>query len=134
MSIFKGRCGICLHGFGFRFVDSQLNDSFYAYCAFCGRTALFGLRGVPSKVPRDWGYRIGHDSQKFIQSCECGGRFRQNAEPRCPKCGSEIGTPEFEGYVNKMMGPQWDWRQYGGQFCMVIGERVVRDNWQIESI
>ena len=138
MNVSKTNCAVCGQGFGYRFVDHQLNYSAYAHCNRCGQAAIFNLRRVPDHIPV-LGFRIGAEHEEYINGCECGGAFKSGAQPRCPTCSTEISTAILEDLVLAHFEPQgeWnraggplDWRRAGGQFCMVIDERVVRDVWR----
>ncbi len=78
-------------------------------CSECGQryTATWGgTFGVELLHCEDCGSELAVDRaeltgcadvESIVQPCLCGGRFTQNARPRCPSCGSPEHVADPEG-------------------------------------
>jgi hypothetical protein len=135
MSDQVGRCEHCLERFGYRLIHNGFNDTAYAYCDKCGRTALFStLSPKPQGVP-DLSYQhIGPDIERYLKPCLCGGRFIYNSAPRCPHCGKELSPAVASNWIEPNASGTalgWRWQQnWLGLYCVVIEQRQVDDPWR----
>ena len=129
-------CESCRVGFTYFLVHNGFNDSAYAYCDTCGMTAL--LSGWSKKIPAGVNLKIheviSESVEPFLQKCTCGGTFRRDASPRCPRCNSKLSATEAAKYIEaNAPGAKkgWRWqRNWQGLYCITIEGRVVNDNWK----
>ena len=125
----------CGARFGYFLVHNGFNDSAFAYCDGCGRTAL--LSAWFDDIPDDAAlYHYGPvsvEAEPWLESCECGGAFRANASPRCPGCTCKLSAQEARSWIEaNAPGTAKGWRWQGGWhglYCIVIERRSVEDNW-----
>ncbi len=86
-----GKCEMCSKNFGYALIHNGFNDSAYAYCDICGETAI--LSGWFNDIPAQSNFKlhqvISEEVEPFLKSCECGGRFKNDASPRCLHCNTE---------------------------------------------
>jgi hypothetical protein len=127
------QCYNCSARFGYRLIHNGFNDSAYAYCDTCGRTALLSLYSeIPSDVSIDYGM-IDQAVEPHISNCNCGGHFRANASPRCPHChmalSAEKLTPAIEAAASGTKAG-WRWqRNWTGLYAIIIEGRKMNDPW-----
>ncbi len=87
----RGICDRCDQAFPYYLIHSGFNDSYYAYCDLCGKTAILDSYSPSLSQPRLQRVSLGRipaELEGKLCPCECGGRFVVNAGPRCPHCGS----------------------------------------------
>jgi hypothetical protein len=131
----KGTCEHCGATFSYYLVHNGFNDSTYAYCDTCGRTAILSLSTMEErigKLPR-LVVPIPNALEQHLVSCGCGGRFRAAGVPRCPACreslSPESATTWIEGNApGARHGWRWQ-RSWHGLYAIVIGENEVFDPW-----
>ena len=90
------------------------------------------------KIPKHTGLKfhqaITESVEPLLKPCECGGRFRRGASPRCPHCNSELSAIEATKYIEaNAPGTKggWRWQQdWVGLYCIIIEDRMVKDNWK----
>ena len=72
--------------------------------------------------------------EPLLRTCDCGGRFKASAAPRCPHCRSELSASEAKQYLEAAApgtGKGWRWQEtWSGLYCIVIGDKLVNDNWK----
>jgi hypothetical protein len=134
-----GECEHCHHKFPYYLIHNGFNDSFYAYCDRCGRTALISSwvfvkeRRLTEEQQRNLPQgQIARRLEADLSSCECGGRFLAGASPRCPAC-NEVLSPEraAEWIEANASGAKkgWRWqRSWSGLYCIVVNGLSVSDN------
>jgi hypothetical protein len=136
-----GKCDKCMVEFKYYLVHNGFNESCYAYCDSCGRTAFLWL--VPSKIPEQYrnyfkrmpiGEKINGDIESFMEKCSCGGTFKHDASPRCPSCKNQLSAIAAKEYIEKNApGTRkgWKWQNnWDDLYAIVIENNVVRDNWR----
>ena len=131
-----GNCEHCRKVFPYYLIHSGFNNSWYAYCNRCGMTAILDYwnerRPQLETCPQH--QAICEEMERYVKSCECGGRFRRGASPRCPGCYQELSAVEASRYIqNNAEGTPvgWTWqRNWTGRYCIVIGDRVVQNNFR----
>ena len=129
----KGSCEHCTNEFRFELIHNGLNQSAYAYCNQCGMVALLdvGSEDRPG-IPRH--RAISAEGEALLSGCSCGGRFRSDAVPRCPKCRGALDAAKASEYINAAIQPVaagWKWQSHWhGLYCMVVEKRFVRNNWK----
>jgi len=131
-----GACEHCGARFGYFLVHNGFNESSFAYCEGCGRTAL--LSGWFDDIPDDAGFHhqgpVSVEAEAWLQSCACGGAFRANASPRCPKCNGKLSAQEARSWIEANApgtAKGWHWQGgWHGLYCIVIERRSVEDNWR----
>lgn len=131
----EATCAHCSARFGYFLVHNGFNDSAYAYCDTCGKTAI--LSGWAKNIPADVGLPMHQPITPAIEThldaCSCGGRFRAHASPRCPHCRYLLDaaglTAEIEQNAPGTKGG-WRWQQdWSGVYAIVIENRMTQDNW-----
>ena len=132
----RGNCSNCHEEFEYTLIHNGFNDSSYAYCDTCGTTAVLSgwYNGIPKGVNETFQGAINHDTEPFLESCECGGTFRCDAAPRCPHCNIEINATDAAEFIERNApGTQQGWRwqkSWTGLYCIVVDGKCVRDNWK----
>ena len=128
-------CAACGDSFGYYLVHNGFNDSAYAYCDACGLTALFDgwSESIPSGVELKVHGPITVELEPQIRPCECGGRFRRSASPRCPKCKAVIDPVVSAAFIEPNApgtAKGWRWqRSWSGLYAMIVEDRSVKDPW-----
>jgi len=126
-----GKCEHCRKTFPYYLIHSGFNNSWYAYCNRCGMTAI--LDYFNERRPRLDGCALHQaiciEMEPHIKSCECGGRFRRGASPRCPACHQELSAAEASIYIHSDADLRWQ-QNWTGLNCIVIGDRVVQNNFR----
>jgi hypothetical protein len=116
-------------------VHAGLNECAYAYCEACGMVSLLHARsgGAPESVHLAPHRRIDASIEPHLARCECGGRFRESAVPRCPSCHARLSAEAMAGPIEEDMPAArdgWEWqRDWEGLYCFIVNGRWVEDNW-----
>lgn len=130
-----GHCEHCGHSFGYMLIHNGFNESVYAYCEACGRTAILDGWKCPTGVTIPLHQAIPADSGDLRHPCGCGGRFRGDAGPRCPACHRVLSAQLAASWIEAQApGAKrgWRWQQnWQGLYCIVIEDQVVYDNWRL---
>jgi hypothetical protein len=132
-----GKCEQCQQNFGYYLVHSGFNDSSYAYCEKCGRTAILSMwaKPIPLLPKCAWQQEICADWEPFVQPCECGGAFKKGAWPRCPHCSQPLSAEKATTYIEaNAPGTKkgWRWqRNWQETYCIVVENRVSNDNFKV---
>lgn len=135
----KGRCEICSGQFTYFLVHNGFNDSAYAYCDRCGRTSILSgwHDGIPAGVQLKLHQAISETAEPYLEDCECGGKFKRKASPRCPHCKGELSAIAATSYIEKNApGTQsgWRWQQnWQGIYCIIVEGKSVTDNWKSQE-
>jgi len=128
----RGSCEHCAALFDYYLVHNGFNESSYAYCERCGRVALVDWWSMPDEVGEAF-RRHAADGMRILQPCPCGGRFTADAGPRCPRCVAPLSPLVAAEWLERNAAGTsrgWGWqRDWTGIYCIVIEDRVVRDNW-----
>lgn len=130
-----GSCEACGKRFPYYLIDNGLNDTAYAYCNSCGRTAfLEPYTHRPVAAPYKPFEPISEEVEPYLKPCACGGRFTANATPRCPRCRRALSATEAASWIeHNAPGAEcgWRWqRTWNGRHCIVIDGRSVSDPWK----
>ena len=135
----EGVCEHCHTGFGYYLIHSGFNESSYAYCDTCGRTALLShwtmkKLGVP-ELPQCLSHeQICSEWEPYLKPCDCGGRFKRGTGPRCPNCKRALSPEMAAGYIERNASGTtkgWRWQHnWCGLYCIVIGNNVIEDNFK----
>jgi hypothetical protein len=129
-----GHCEHCGRSFGYMLIHNGFNESVYAYCEACGRTAILDGRRLPTGAHIPLHQAIPADRGDLLQPCICGGRFRGDAGPRCPVCRKALSAQLAASWVEAQAPGTvqgWRWQQnWQGLYCIVIEDQVVYDNWR----
>ena len=129
-----GSCEHCHASFDVKLVHNGFNDTSYAYCSDCGKTALLNI--YSKRWPRGiaWTYaEMPPEMEQYLQPCECGGRFSKGNSPRCPVCKQTLSADEASTYIEEQSpGTRkgWRWqRNWYELYCIIINDRCVGDNF-----
>lgn len=129
-----GTCEHCAHAFRYSLVHNGFNGSSYAYCDTCGCTALLSEWEVPNGVSVPPFAPISEEVESILLPCSCSGAFRSKASPRCPHCHRELSASRAADYIEAQAAGTakgWRWqRSWDGVYCIIIENRVTRDNWK----
>ena len=106
-----GKCEHCKATFEYRLVHNGFNESAFAYCDHCGRAAILKFRDWPNSLPNPLPGPILPEVEPAILPCECGGRFKGGAEPRCPACHRILSAIEAAEWIEaNAPGTKKGWR------------------------
>jgi hypothetical protein len=131
-----GICESCRSYFEYYLIHNGFSDTAYAYCDKCGMTCLVGGwddNRKPYAAPLKIQGPIQTETEPWLKSCLCGGRFRAKCTPRCPTCGHELSAELAARYIEKYaLGTKKGWRwqkDWEGIYCIVIAGRLIKYNW-----
>lgn len=130
-----GKCTNCSQEFTYWLIHNGFNDSAYAYCDRCGKTAILSAWSdkIPKDSPINLHEKINPDVEPFLSLCECGGKFTHDASPRCPHCCEELSPVKATTWLERNApgtAKGWRWQQnWNGLYCIVIAGNKVADNW-----
>lgn len=130
-----GRCERCRREFHYQLIHNGFNDFVYAYCDRCGKTALLNIFTAKLPLPSTGTLVQGLlpvELEPCLAPCECGGRFRAGASPRCPHCQSEPSAEAAATFIEANApgtAKGWRWqRNWVALYCILIEDRVIQDN------
>jgi len=135
----QGTCDGCGRAFEYDLFHTGFADAAYAYCDSCGMVAYLSAwyPGAPGRPTFD---SFGHATAQMTQllkPCPCGGSFTATAVPRCPHCQHQLSASAATSWIEaNAPGPakRWRWeRSWDGIYCLVIEQRLVKDNWRNAS-
>ena len=130
-----GNCSKCPKEFCYLLFHNGFNESAYAYCDKCGKTAVLSgwFDAIPAGANLKIHQKISAEIEPYLKPCECGGHFTQDASPRCPRCLSELSAIEATDFIERnALGTEkgWRWQQnWDGIYCVAIEDNVVNNNW-----
>jgi hypothetical protein len=136
----QGECEHCGSHFGYALIHNGFNDSAFAYCDSCGRTAILSawFEGIPEEADFKPHGPVSLESEARLSPCECGGTFRSAAAPRCPSCNSELSARTARSWIEaNAPGTAKGWRWQGswsGLYAIVVEGRFVKDNWREHAV
>jgi hypothetical protein len=131
-----GNCEKCHDQFGYYLIHSGFNDSVYAYCDLCGKTAILDLRDkrMPTLQNCPPHQEICSAIESYLCPCDCGGHFKQGAAPRCPRCGEALSAEFAASYIESNApgtAKGWRWqRSWKTLYCIVIENKLVQNNFR----
>ena len=96
--------------------------------------SMLSLWTVPQGIEiKDYGV-IPQQIEPLLKDCECGGKFRKGASPRCPHCNSELSAVKATKYIEANAPATrdgWSWQQsWEGLYCIIVEGKCVEDNWK----
>jgi len=134
----SGVCESCQKTFQYYLIHCGFNESAYAYCDACGCTLLIDL---PFQEP---GYRadlqaqglVSRHTEKWLDRCSCGGRFKAGASPRCPHCKSELSPDTAAAYIERNapgtpLGFRWQ-RSWSDIYSIIIQGHLVKIDYNAQ--
>jgi|SRR5580704_17140622 hypothetical protein len=130
-----GTCKNCQREFSYSLIHSGFSDYAYAYCGTCGQTASMNgwSKAWPKHLPFNYG-SIQKELEPYLDACECGGRFKADASPRCPHCLQTLSAEAATAYIERNApgtAKGWRWqRNWNGLYAIVIEKRSVREPWK----
>src|SRR5256885_14499528 len=91
-----------------------------------------------SKQPKEAPLRIYQpilpETEPYLEPYACGGRFRHDASPRCPKCHEPLSAEAATRWIERNApGARkgWRWqRSWSGLYCLIVERRSVENNWR----
>lgn len=131
-----GRCEHCGARFTYALVHNGFNDSAFAYCDACGQTAMLGawFEGIPEDAHFKAHGPISSECERWLAPCECGGSFKGDASPRCPRCRRELSASAARNWIEaNAPGTEkgWSWQgKWSGLYSIIIEGHVANDNWR----
>jgi hypothetical protein len=131
----RGICDLCTKTFDYYLAHNGFGDSAYAYSDSTCYTCLLDSWKVPPGINLQIQKKITTDIEDHLLPVPGGGRFRASAVPRCPHCNHTLDPIKATEYIEKnaegtKSGWRWD-RHWNGIYCIVIENKLVRDNWKI---
>ena len=130
-----GTCEHCRQQFGYYLVHCGFNDSVYAYCDSCSKTAILSLwdKRMPNLQNCPSYEEICSAMEPYLQPCGCGGSFKRGSTPRCPRCNKPLSAVLAAAYIESNSPGSWrGWRwqrNWSGLYCIVIQEKLIADNF-----
>lgn len=130
-----GECESCHRTFEYQLLHNGFGDTAYAYCDRCGMIALLNFYSQrPAGAPLRVHGPIDRETERWLESCSCGGSFRRDASPRCPHCTAPLSAELATRYIEKNApGTRkgWRWqRSWLGLYAIAVEGRMVSDNWR----
>ena len=134
----RGTCDRCDQTFEYRLIHSGFNDTAFAYCDSCGGVAFLSIYSrKPPGVVLDFG-TIAPEVEPFLAPCDCGGRFRADAAPRCPNCHQPLSAERATAYIEANApgtAKGWRWqRAWHGLYALVVENRSVENPWDSTTL
>ncbi|MBU1356794.1 MAG: hypothetical protein KJ620_09530 [Candidatus Edwardsbacteria bacterium] len=129
-----GACDCCGNSFVYDLIHNGFNDSAYAYCDQCGMLAILNTWEVPEGIELKIHKIISPDIELLLAPCQCGGKFKADASPRCPHCKTLLSADKSAEWIEKnapgtIKGWRWQ-RCWDGMYAISIEQRLVKDNWK----
>lgn len=134
-----GICENCHKSFSYKLIHNGFNESSYAYCDNCGKTAIFDSYLVPNELKQIYNNNSRHNAiseelEDFIMPCDCSGNYKHNASPRCPHCNEELSAILAEKYIeNNAPGVEkgWQWQSnWTGLYAIIIEGKSISNCWK----
>lgn len=128
-----GTCEHCQQQFCYYLVHSGFNDSVYAYCDSCGKTAILSLcdKRMPKLRDCPRHQQMSSAMEPYVQPCGCGGSFRKGSAPRCPHCNKPPSAKIATAYIEGNAAGSWRWQKnWSGIYCIVIENIWIADNFR----
>ncbi|MFA5094423.1 MAG: hypothetical protein WC512_04195 [Candidatus Omnitrophota bacterium] len=132
-------CESCGKSISYRLVHNGFNESSYAYCDKCGKTAIFDTSMVPNSL-KELFYKnsrhnvISKELEIYIMPCDCGGRYRYGASPRCPHCKKELSAVYARKNIeDNSPGAKngWTWQgNWIGIYAIIIEDKSIINCWK----
>ena len=132
----QGICSNCRQAFRYSLIHNGFNDSAFAYCDACGMTAFFDgwSKSIPEGVELKVHGPIDAKIQESVGPCRCGGQFRGDASPRCPKCLKKLDGVICADFIETNApgtAKGWRWqRSWRGVYAIIIEGQSVKDPWK----
>jgi len=132
-------CESCGKKINYLFIHNGFNESSYAYCDKCGKTALFDTSMVPNSLKELFNQNSRHnviskELENHIMSCDCGGRYRHGASPRCPHCNKELSAMYAKRYIEDNSPGAingWKWQgNWVGLYAIIVEDKSVKNCWK----
>lgn len=134
-----GRCDICDYSFAYDLCHCGFADMGYAYCERCGQTALLSgwFKGIPPAAQLRIHQAISIETEPHLEPCNCGGTFRCNASPRCPRCLQALSPDTAARWIEAnapgtLKGWRWQ-RNWSDVYAIVIEGHRVCNNWRAQD-
>jgi uncharacterized paraquat-inducible protein A len=132
-----GVCEECHKLFEYSLWHNGVNNSSYAYCERCGKTAILDIsdQRFPVDEVKSSAYQgISAGVETHLMACHCGGFFLASSQPRCPHCEEALSAAKAATYIERQppqSSPDWRWQMnWRGTYCIVIEAREVRNNFK----
>jgi hypothetical protein len=129
-------CEHCRQTFKYSLAHCGFGDCAYAYCDSCGKTAILSMwyERIPELPNCPWQQEMCAAWEPYLQPCACGGTYKNGASPRCPHCSQTLSAGAATVYIEpNAPGTKkgWRWqRNWHETYCIVIENRVVKDNYK----
>lgn len=128
-----GKCDTCTDSFSYDLIHNGFNNSAYAYCDTCSRTALLDWYTRPQGVTFEPFTRIDKAVEFRLKPCSSGGRFTVDAQPRCPTCQQVLSPTKASSWIEvNASGTAKGWRRqqnWYGLYCIVIDGQSTLNPW-----
>ena len=134
----RGTCEHCRRTFHYQLAHNGFGDSAYAYCDRCGYTVTVDAWSRhPADLQLQYQRPLPPEAEPFLKPCPCGGKFRADAEPRCPHCNLPLSARLAASYIEAnapgtAKGWRWD-RRWNGVYSIIIERRAVANWWKSEG-
>jgi hypothetical protein len=126
-----GLCEKCGNRFPYHLIHNGFNDSCHAYCDRCGRAAILSIGKLPDGLDLEVLSPLPTAIEDLLEPCDCGGRFRGSASPRCPACRAPLSPTEATHWIEQNApGARFGWRwqrSWAGLYAIVIADHESVD-------
>lgn len=130
-----GKCDHCGKSFEYNLLHNGFNDSAYSYCDQCGMLSILDGWKIPEGVTIKIHQKITQDVEPFLAPCQCGGKFKADAYPRCPHCNSPLSPDKASEWIEaNAPGTEKGWRwqkSWNGLYAISIDKNCVKNNWKM---
>ena len=100
----KFTCPSCSKTYEIKTYNTGTNDVMELFCDYCGATLnldLYDRRVLElDKKYREYSKEYFAEIESILNPCECGGRFRFDAPPRCKFCRAVVDLEEIKRQIN----------------------------------
>ncbi len=131
-----GTCEQCDTSFRYWLGHCGFGDCVYAYCDFCGKTAILSLwdKRMPNLPNCPGQQEICLRMEPYLQPCACGGNFKKGCAPRYPHCREPLSAELAASYIEtNAPGTQKGWRwqkNWSSCYCIAIEDNWVQNNFR----
>lgn len=133
-----GKCEHCEESFTYELWHTGFSDAAYAYCEKCGCVAMVDAWTAPKGTKVRFHQAVPEEAEEELAPCACGGRFKRNASPRCPKCIMPLSDEKSAGWIEANApgtAKGWKWQKtWTGLYAFCVEGRFAKSPWKLEAI
>jgi hypothetical protein len=80
---------------------------------------------------------INPEAEMLLSACPCGGVFRADASPRCPRCSERLSADGAAKYIEENApgtAKGWLWqRSWQGLYAIIVEGRSIEASWRLTA-